>query len=92
MQDTPWDHALKVTDGGMGLVGRARAKARAHVWALTEGTPAGFPWQTIAGKTLAGWLVIDMDATGRRFPRGCRCWPVSHAVWAAPPSGSIPCW
>jgi DDE family transposase len=44
-------------------IGRARAKARAHVWQLIEGTPAGFPWLVIAGKTLAGWLVIDMDAT-----------------------------
>jgi len=44
-------------------IARARAKARAHVWALIEGTAAGFPWLAIAGKTLAGWLVIDMDAT-----------------------------
>jgi hypothetical protein len=33
------------------------------VWKLIEDTPAGFPWLVIAGKTLAGWLVIDMDAT-----------------------------
>ncbi len=26
-------------------------------------TPAGFPWLAIAGKLLAGWLVIDLDAT-----------------------------
>ena len=44
-------------------IARARAKARAHVWQLIEDTPAGFPWLVIAGKTLAGWLVIDMDAT-----------------------------
>ena len=44
-------------------IARARAKARAHVWQLIEGTPAGFPWLAIAGKTLTGWLVIDMDAT-----------------------------
>jgi hypothetical protein len=44
-------------------VARARARARAHAWKLIEGTPAGFPWLEIAGKTLAGWLVIDMDAT-----------------------------
>jgi hypothetical protein len=41
----------------------ARAKARAQVWQLIEGTAAGFPWLAIAGKTLTGWLVIDMDAT-----------------------------
>jgi hypothetical protein len=44
-------------------IARARAKARAHVWHLIQDTPAGFPWLEIAGKTLAGWLVIDMDAT-----------------------------
>jgi hypothetical protein len=44
-------------------IARARAKARAHVWDLIQGTPAGFPWPEIAGKTLTGWLVIDMDAT-----------------------------
>ena len=44
-------------------IARARARARAHVWKLIEDIPAGFPWLEIAGKTLTGWLVIDMDAT-----------------------------
>jgi hypothetical protein len=44
-------------------IARARARARAHVWTLIEDTPAGFPWLEIAGKTLTGWLVIDLDAT-----------------------------
>jgi hypothetical protein len=44
-------------------IARARAKARAHAWALIAGTDAGFPWPVIAGKTLTGWVVIDMDAT-----------------------------
>jgi DDE family transposase len=44
-------------------VARARAKIREHAWNLIAATPAGFPWLTITGKTLAGWLVIDMDAT-----------------------------
>ena len=43
-------------------IAKARAKARAHVWKLSE-TPAGFPWLAIAGKTLTGWVVIDMDGT-----------------------------
>jgi len=42
---------------------KARARIRAHVWQLIAATSAGFPWLTIAGRTLAGWLVIDMDAT-----------------------------
>ena len=33
------------------------------MWTLIEDAPAGFPWLAIAGKTLAGWLVIDLDAT-----------------------------
>ena len=44
-------------------IARARAKARAHVWTLIEGTAAGFPWLVIARKALTGWVVIDMDAT-----------------------------
>jgi len=44
-------------------IAQARARIRAHVWRLIEDTPPGFPWLVIAGKTLAGWLVIDLDAT-----------------------------
>jgi hypothetical protein len=44
-------------------IARARARARAHAWGLIGGTAAGFPWLVIAGKSLAGWIVIDMDAT-----------------------------
>jgi Transposase DDE domain group 1 len=42
---------------------RARAKVRAHVWALIGARPGGFPWLQIAGKVLTGWVVIDLDAT-----------------------------
>ena len=44
-------------------IAQARARIRAHVWEQIAETPAGFPWLVIAGKTLAGWLIIDMDAT-----------------------------
>ena len=54
---------LAGTASGLDRIARARAKARAHVWQLIEGTAAGFPWLVIAGKALTGWLVIDMDAT-----------------------------
>jgi Transposase DDE domain group 1 len=54
---------LAGTPAMLDRIARARAKARAHVWQLIEATPAGFPWLAIAGKTLTGWLVIDMDAT-----------------------------
>src|SRR5436190_3598065 len=54
---------LAGTPAMLDRIARARARARAHVWTLIGDTPAGFPWLAIAGKTLAGWLVIDMDAT-----------------------------
>jgi hypothetical protein len=54
---------LAGTPAMLDRIARARAKARAHVWNLIEDTPAGFPWLVIAGKTLTGWLVIDLDAT-----------------------------
>jgi len=54
---------LAGTPAMLDRIARARARARAHVWMLIQDTPAGFPWLAIAGKTLAGWLVIDMDAT-----------------------------
>jgi hypothetical protein len=54
---------LAGTPAMLDKIARARAKARAHAWTLISGTAAGFPWLVIAGKTLAGWVVIDMDAT-----------------------------
>jgi hypothetical protein len=54
---------LAGTPAMLDRIARARARARAHAWTLIEGTAAGFPWLVIAGKTLAGWVVIDMDAT-----------------------------
>jgi hypothetical protein len=44
-------------------IARVRAAVRGHVWSLICARPAGFPWLAIAGKLLAGWLVIDLDAT-----------------------------
>ncbi|WP_259470962.1 IS1380 family transposase [Streptomyces sp. 1114.5] len=44
-------------------VARVRARVRRHVWGLLHLRPGGFPWLTVAGKRLAGWIVIDLDAT-----------------------------
>ena len=44
-------------------IGKARAKVRARVWDLLARRPQGFPWLTVAGKLLSGWVVIDLDAT-----------------------------
>lgn len=44
-------------------IARARAKVRRHVWSLLHLRPGGFPWLTVAGKRLTGWIVVDLDAT-----------------------------
>ncbi len=54
-------------------VARVRARVRAHVWSLICATPAGFPWLAGGGKLLAGWLVIDLDATLIIAQRERRC-------------------
>jgi hypothetical protein len=54
---------LAGTPAMLDRIARARAKVRAHAWTLIAGTASGFPWLVIAGKTLTGWVVIDLDAT-----------------------------
>ncbi len=44
-------------------IARARRRVRRHVWGLLRLLPGGFPWLTVAGKRLTGWIVIDLDAT-----------------------------
>jgi hypothetical protein len=44
-------------------IGKARASVRVRVWALLEAREAGFPWISILGRRLLGWVVIDIDAT-----------------------------
>ena len=62
--DTTVRRTLELADPRtLDRIARARAVIRAHVWKLICATPAGFPWLEIAGKLLAGWLVIDLDAT-----------------------------
>ena len=62
--DTTVRRALELADNKtLDRIARVRAKVRAHVWSLIAARPAGFPWLAIAGKLLAGWLVIDLDAT-----------------------------
>ncbi len=62
--DTTVRRTLELADPAtLDKIARVRARVRAHVWTLIAATPAGFPWLAVAGKLLAGWLVIDMDAT-----------------------------
>jgi hypothetical protein len=62
--DTTVRRTLELADPRtLDKIARARARVREHVWSLICATPAGFPWLAVAGKLLAGWLVIDLDAT-----------------------------
>jgi hypothetical protein len=62
--DTTVRRTLELADPRtLDTIARARAAVRAHVRQLICARPAGFPWLAIAGKLLAGWLVIDLDGT-----------------------------
>jgi hypothetical protein len=62
--DTTVRRTLELADPRtLDKIARARAAVRAHVWELIAARPTGFPWLRVAGKLLAGWLVIDLDAT-----------------------------
>ena len=62
--DTTVRRTLELADPAtLNKIARGRARVRAHVWSLIAARPAGFPWLAIAGKVLAGWLVIDLDGT-----------------------------
>ncbi|MGH3181137.1 MAG: IS1380 family transposase [Streptosporangiaceae bacterium] len=50
------------TDQVLVKVAQARARIRRYVWEQIR-EAGGFPWITVAGKSLAGWTVIDMDGT-----------------------------
>jgi Transposase DDE domain group 1 len=62
--DTTVRRALELADAKtLAKIAKVRAKIRAHAWSLIAAAEAGFPWLSIAGKTLKDWVVIDMDAT-----------------------------
>ena len=62
--DTTVRRTLELADlRTLDKVARVRAAVLTHVWSLIAATPAGFPWLSVAGKLLAGWLVIDLDDT-----------------------------
>jgi Transposase DDE domain group 1 len=62
--DTTVRRTLELADARtLDKIARARAGVRTHVWSLICARPGGFPWLEVAGKVLAGWLVIDLDGT-----------------------------
>jgi hypothetical protein len=44
-------------------IAKVRRRVRRHVWMLLRLRPGGFPWLTVAGRTLTRWIVVDLDAT-----------------------------
>ncbi|MFE5096972.1 hypothetical protein ACFRCI_43395 [Streptomyces sp. NPDC056638] len=44
-------------------IAKVRRQVRRQVWTLLHLRPGGFPWLTVAGRRLMGWIVIDLDAT-----------------------------
>lgn len=52
-----------IDEATLSKVAKVRARVRRHVWNLLAARPSGFPWLTVAGKRLTGWIVIDIDAT-----------------------------
>ena len=66
--DPPSDSTARRTLDGideatLSRIGKARAGVRRHVWNLLALRPGGFPWLSVAGKLLTGWVVVDLDAT-----------------------------
>ncbi|WP_406170038.1 transposase [Streptomyces canus] len=44
-------------------IAKVRQRVRRHIWTLLHLRPGGFPYLTVAGRHLKGWIVLDMDAT-----------------------------
>ncbi|MFF3159868.1 IS1380 family transposase [Streptomyces sp. NPDC057910] len=62
--DSTMSRALAAIDDKVLMkIARARAGVRRQVWEQIAARPGGFPWLTVAGKVLTGWIVIDIDAT-----------------------------
>ncbi len=52
-----------IDDRVLARIAKVRARVRRHVWNQIALRPGGFPWLSVAGKRLTGWIVIDIDAT-----------------------------
>ncbi|MEY9988269.1 hypothetical protein ABIE67_000301 [Streptomyces sp. V4I8] len=44
-------------------IAKVRRRVRRQVWGLLHLRPGGFPYLTVAGRHLKGWIVVDLDAT-----------------------------
>lgn len=62
--DSTAHRALAALDEpALARIAKARRTVRRHVWSRLHLRPGGFPWLTVAGRRLTGWIVIDLDAT-----------------------------
>ena len=90
--DTTVRRTLELADARtLDKIARARAAVRGYVWQLICARPAGFPWLAIAGKLLAGWLVIDMDATLITAYRPAGSGSHLEERLRLPPAGGVGC-
>jgi hypothetical protein len=64
VSDSTLHRLLSTTDGTRrAQIAKVRQRVRRHVWTLLHLRPGGFPYLTVAGRHLRGWIVLDMDAT-----------------------------
>lgn len=60
---TLWRMLGEIDAGARMRIAKARARVRAKVWDLLADRDQGYPWLTILGRSLSGWVVLDLDAT-----------------------------
>jgi len=60
---TLWRMLGEIGDRARARIAKARAGVRARVRELLAERDTGFPWLVILGRELAGWTVLDLDAT-----------------------------
>ena len=64
VSDSTLRRALAAIDApAAARIERVRAAIRRVVWMLLALRPGGFPWISVCGRELAGWYVLDLDAT-----------------------------
>ena len=64
VSDSTLRRTLEEIDGPVIVrIERVRAAIRRVVWTWLALRPGGFPWISVAGRTLTGWYVLDLDAT-----------------------------
>ncbi|MEU3282915.1 transposase [Streptomyces antibioticus] len=64
VSDSTLRRTLEAVDAPVAArVERVRSVIRRLVWTWLALRPGGFPWLSVCGRQLAGWYVLDLDAT-----------------------------